>query len=83
MEFAKLKGNTLTKPPVTGKLNDGRTVTAYHKLPNETLFAEGWKTLIVEQPPELQEGYNAVMYYEQDGTTIYRKWRLEPIEEQL
>lgn len=83
MEFAKLKGNTLTKPPVTGKLNDGRTVTAYHKLPNETLFAEGWKTLVVEQPPELQEGYNVVMYYEQDGTTIYRKWRLEPIEEQL
>jgi hypothetical protein len=82
MNLYKLKGNTLIKPPVTGELNDGRTVTAYHKLPEQTLLAEGWKPLVIEEPPELQEGYNAVMYYEQDGTTIYRKWRFEPIEEQ-
>ena len=76
----KLIGNALTMPPITGTLSNGKTVTAYNRLPKEILIAEGWKPLIVETPPELQEGYKVVMYYEDTQDAIVRKWRTEPIQ---
>ncbi len=44
--------------PRTGTLADGRTVSGYHLLPEETLKAEGW--LPVKDKPPL---YNAETHY--------------------
>mgnify|MGYP001047545328 FL=1 len=45
----------IEKPlPKTGTLKDGRTVSGYDLLPEETLIQEGWLPLI-EQKPEYDE----------------------------
>lgn len=45
----------IEKPlPKTGQLKDGRTVSGYDLLPNETLMNEGWLPL-EEQKPEYDE----------------------------
>lgn len=44
--------------PTTGELSDGRTVSGYNNLPEESLRVEGWLPLIVNKPeydPETHE----------------------------
>ncbi len=43
-------GNVKVGLPKTGKLLDGRVVSNYHLLPQETLTAEGWLPYIDEKP---------------------------------
>lgn len=40
--YAKVENGQLVFVPTSGILQDGRTVSNYHLLPNETLLAEGW-----------------------------------------
>ena len=42
--YAKVVNGQVTRAhlPTSGILQDGRTVSNYHLLPDETLLAEGW-----------------------------------------
>ena len=42
--YAKVENGQVTQAhlPTSGILQDGRTVSNYHLLPDETLLAEGW-----------------------------------------
>lgn len=79
MELFKLIDNILVSLPVTGVLANGQSVTAYHKLPRETLIAEGWKPKVIDAPPEMREGYVNTLYFEDTGTEIRGKWRQDAI----
>lgn len=53
MAYARIDGGEVVAPrlPRTGRLADGRTVTNYHRLPAETLNAEGWRQVVDDGPP--------------------------------
>jgi hypothetical protein len=40
--YAKVENGQVVYVPTSGVLQDGRTVSNYHLLPDETLLAEGW-----------------------------------------
>ena len=40
--YAKVVNGQVVYVPTSGVLQDGRTVSNYHLLPDETLLAEGW-----------------------------------------
>ncbi len=53
MTYAKVENGQVTRIglPKTGTLSDGRTVSCYDKLPEDTLLQEGWLPYI-DNPPE-------------------------------
>jgi len=58
--YAKVENNQVTQAylPTSGTLSDGRSVSNYNLLPEETLLAEGWLPLIENKPeydPDMQE----------------------------
>jgi len=58
--YAKVVNGQVTQAhlPTSGILQDGRTVSNYHLLPESVLLAEGWLPLELNQPeydPETQE----------------------------
>ena len=68
--------------PKVGTLKDGRTVSAYHLLDEETLLEEGWLPL-EDNPPEYDE---ETQYLVNDGYEILedkviKKYRIEEIPE--
>jgi hypothetical protein len=70
--------------PKTGMLKDGRTVSGYHLLDEETLRNEGWLPL-EDNPPE----YNPeTQYLIDDGYEIFedkvvKKYKVEDIPEPI
>lgn len=40
--YAKVENGQVVYVPTSGVLQDGRTVSNYHLLPEETLLVEGW-----------------------------------------
>ena len=69
--------------PIVGELKDGRTVSGYHLLDEETLKGEGWLPL-----EDIQPEYNAeTQYLIHNGYEILedkviKKYRVEDIPEQ-
>ena len=70
--------------PKVGKLKDGRTVSGYHLLDEETLLSEGWLPL-----EDIQPEYNSeTQYLVNDGYEILedkvvKKYRVEDIPEPI
>ncbi len=71
--------------PKTGKLSDGRSVSNYRALPEETLLAEGWLPFVDEKPEEQEGFYSAATGYDVQETQIVRTYEMaaipEPVEE--
>ncbi len=73
--------------PRTGKLSDGSSVSNYHKLPPETLKAEGWLPVVENKPDydpetEVLQGPNYDIQAEQVDAnyTAVPKPEPEPVE---
>lgn len=80
MSMMRVVGGEITEyslPPV-GTLSDGRTVSNYHLLDEETLAEEGWRDVVDEQPVYddtthdlIHDGYEVV------DNTVRVKYRTE------
>ena len=70
------------KLPKVGTLKDGRTVSGYHLLDEETLRDEGWLPL-EDIPPEYDIGtqYRVNGGYEILEDKVIKKYRIEEISE--
>lgn len=68
--------------PKTGTLKDGRTVSGYHLLDEETLLDEGWLPL-EDSPPEydIETQYLVTDGYEILEDKVIKKYRIEEISE--
>lgn len=70
--------------PKVGTLKDGRTVSGYHLLDEETLKAEGWLPL-EDNPPEydVETQYLISDGYEILEDKVIKKYRIENIAEEV
>ena len=68
--------------PTTGTLKDGRTVSGYHLLDEETLRSEGWLPL-EDNPPEYNPETQYLIFdgYEILEDKVVKKYRIEDIPE--
>lgn len=79
---ARIQGNAVAAIglPTTGVLSDGRSVSNYHLLPDETLTEEGWVEVEDPGPPV----HNSVTHqaiaetYVVEGGRVVRPYRVEP-----
>ena len=68
--------------PKTGTLKDGRTVSGYHLLDEETLLDEGWLPLEdVEPEYDIETQYLVQDGYEILEDKVIKKYRIEEISE--
>ena len=77
--------NKITKYtlPKTGTLKDGRTVSGYHLLDEETLREEGWLPLEDIRPEyDIETQYLANDGYEVLEDKVIKKYRIEDIPEE-
>ena len=69
--------------PKTGVLKDGRTVSGYHLLDEETLLDEGWLPLEdVEPEYDIETQYLVDDGYEILEDKVIKKYRIEEIPEE-
>lgn len=78
MAYYKAADGELIPCPANVILKSG-PVFNYHLLPGPVLEADGWKSAIVEEdPPEYDpDTQELVSWYEDCGTYIARRWRVE------
>lgn len=77
-----VEGRVATQLPEVGELSDGRTVSAYDKLPEEVLREEGWVELEDNGPPEPEGriiGYDREIVVEEGEPVVrYRPRYADP-----
>ena len=76
--YGKIENGQIKYPPKHLQ-EDGRYVANYDQH-TEDLIADGWLE-IIENEPEIREGYNAVPQYEKRKGKIYQTWTYEKEEE--
>ena len=73
--YARLENDRwITRLPKVGKLKDGQTVTNYHKLPEETLLAEGWMPLVDIKPEFDADTQYLMLDYIEEVEGEVRRW---------
>lgn len=70
-----------TAIPESGVLADGRPVSNYHLLPEETLEDEGWIPVVEDSPPDYDPGTHNLVAdgYEVRSDGAVAKYRLDPL----